>query len=251
MVEDGGLTNSGIYNIALTKIPSDVRPGIYNPTPQNGGRGTTLTGSFTWDAVPGATGYDLHVRKGRLDVPTKIGTNVPTPSVAFPELEAGNIYYWVVIAHTPGGDLAGPVWWLEVPAREMGWFDDLESYNVGTFPFLGKWSLWYDGGNQSSQYVDTAHAVSGSKSLHLAASASGFPAVASVEVGSLSRLTLEAEVGIDQIASCNVHETSASIFLLDRRLAAGAAFGAVRFKCDGMVYGREGQPFQCISPDYS
>jgi uncharacterized repeat protein (TIGR01451 family) len=234
VVEDGGLTNSGTYNISLTKIPSALPSGIYNPSPQNGSRLCDPTGSFSWDPMTGATGYDLYFREGPVGAATKIGNNLPTPSMAFPELEEGNVYYWGVVAHTPGGDIAGPVWWFKVPDGETGWFEGFESYSPGTFPYLGGWSLYLDGGNQSNQYVDNTHAASGSKSLHLAASSSGFAAVAYFEVGCVSKLKLEADVFIDEIASCSVHNTSAGIFLDD--LTSGATFGAVRFKCDGYIY---------------
>ena len=234
VIEDATVNRTGTYSISLTKIPSDLRPGLYNPSPQNGARLCSVTGSFSWDAVAGATGYDLYFREGFVGAATKIGNNLSAPSMPFPLLEAGNVYYWEVVVHTPGGDIAGPVWWFEVSNGETGWVEDFESHAIGTFPFPVGWFMWYDGGNPSSQYVDNSHAASGSKSLHLAASPSGYPAAAYIESGCLSTIKLETEVFIDQIASCGVHNTSAGVFLSDPK--SGATFGAVRFKCDGNIY---------------
>ncbi len=36
-----------------------------------------------------------------------------TPSISFPEMESGNIYYWRVIAHASSGDIKGPYAWFE------------------------------------------------------------------------------------------------------------------------------------------
>ena len=49
------------YDISLTKIPSQLRPGIYNPLPAKGAIISDLSGILSWDPVPGATGYDFSV----------------------------------------------------------------------------------------------------------------------------------------------------------------------------------------------
>ena len=64
IVQDYGLNDAGEYNISLTKIPSTLRPGIYNPLPENCATINDLDGSFGWNAVSGATGYDLYFGEG-------------------------------------------------------------------------------------------------------------------------------------------------------------------------------------------
>ena len=112
IVQDHGLNDEGEYNISLTKIPSALRPGIYNPSPQNGATISDLNDSFSWDAVSGATGYDLYFGEGVIEPLGKIGDNLSSPSMAFPTLKRGKVYYWHVVAKTSGGDIQGPYWWF-------------------------------------------------------------------------------------------------------------------------------------------
>ena len=114
LVQDHWLDHSGGYNISLTKIPSTIRPGIYNPNPANGSTINYIVGNLSWDAVSGATGYDLYFGKDVTEPLVEIGNNLLTPSMAFSSLQRGNIYYWYVIAHTPSGDIYGPYWWFNV-----------------------------------------------------------------------------------------------------------------------------------------
>ena len=113
VVKDNCLSNSGTYNISLTKIPSDVRPGIYNPSPSDRDIVCDFSGSFSWDLVLGATGYDLYFGKNVVEPLVQIGDNLQTSSMPFPTMVSGNIYYWHVVAHTPTGDIQGPYWWFE------------------------------------------------------------------------------------------------------------------------------------------
>ena len=112
VIEDHMLDSEGTYNISLTKIPPDLRPGIYNPYPPNGASITNINDSFSWDPVAGATGYDLYFGEDVVQPLTKIGDNLPSPSMPFPELRRGKIYYWHIVARMPGGDLEGPYWWF-------------------------------------------------------------------------------------------------------------------------------------------
>ena len=114
VVEDWVLSNEGTYDISLTKIPSTLRTGLYNPYPSNGSTITDLNGSFSWDPVSGATGYDLYFGENVIEPLEKIGDNLSSPSMPFPEMETGKIYYWHVVAHTPSGDIEGPYWWFQV-----------------------------------------------------------------------------------------------------------------------------------------
>ena len=124
VIEDHMLNDEGTYNISLTKIPPDLRPGIYNPYPPNGAFVTNINGSFRWDPVAEATGYDLYFGEDVVQPLTKIGNNLPSPSMPFPKLERGKIYYWHVVAKRPDGDIQGPYWWFLVTptgAKPMPW----------------------------------------------------------------------------------------------------------------------------------
>ena len=113
VIQDATINRVGDYTVSLSKIPPDLRPGIYNPSPANGASVCNLNGSFTWDTVTGATGYDVYILDYVTLYPSvKICDNVSSPSCPFPTLEAGKVYYWVVLAHTPNGDIQSPVWWF-------------------------------------------------------------------------------------------------------------------------------------------
>ena len=117
VIQDYQLNDAGGYNISLTKIPSELPPGIYNPSPANGAIVFNATGSFGWDAVSGATGYDLYFGEDVIVPLVKIGDNLTSPSMPFPTMETGKIYYWHVVAHTTTGDVEGPYWWFSVDLK--------------------------------------------------------------------------------------------------------------------------------------
>ena len=114
VIQDYSLNDEGTYNISLAKIPSDLRPGIYNPYPPNSSTITNLNGSFSWDAVSGITGYDLYFGEDVVEPLERIGDNLPSPSTAFPQMARGRVYYWHVVAHTPNRDIQGLYWWFYV-----------------------------------------------------------------------------------------------------------------------------------------
>ncbi len=113
IVHDYNLDDEGDYNLTLVKIPEAKRPGIYNPSPRSEIMVQPFD-SLRWEAVPGATGYDLYFGVNVLEPLQKIGANVPAPVVALPPVEDLQIYYWQVRAHTPNGEVKGPYWWLKV-----------------------------------------------------------------------------------------------------------------------------------------
>jgi hypothetical protein len=114
IIKDTCPSNSGTYNISFTKDPSDTNTSIYNPFPPIGDTIQNLNGSFSWDPVQGATGYDLYFGKDISERPTKIGDNLVFPSMPFPMTEMQETYKWRVVAHTPDGDMVGPYWWFRV-----------------------------------------------------------------------------------------------------------------------------------------
>jgi hypothetical protein len=67
------------------------------------------------------------------------GSDLTSASMAFPSLTTQTIYYWHVVAHTPGGDIQGPYWWFyfcgSLPARVgtsvFDYYDTIQSaYNL-------------------------------------------------------------------------------------------------------------------------
>ncbi len=117
VIQDTALSRTGKYNISLSKIPATQVPGIYNPYPANGASIYNINGAFRWSGVSGATGYDLYWGEGVTQPLQKIGSDLSLPSMAFPALTRGKIYYWQVVAHTAQGDVSGPVCWFFVSTR--------------------------------------------------------------------------------------------------------------------------------------
>ncbi len=112
IVHDYALNDAGEYNITLIKIPADLRPGIYNPSPKSETTIVSISNSFGWDRVEGAIGYDLYFGFNIVAPLAKIGVNLPSPSMPFPTTATRQVYYWRVVAHTPSGDIKGPYWWF-------------------------------------------------------------------------------------------------------------------------------------------
>jgi hypothetical protein len=115
LISDWLLDEDGQYGVSVTKIPSDLRPGVYNPVPADQSTITSLSGSFSWDAVPGATGYDLYFGEDLTAPLAKIGDNLASPTLSFPAMQSGRYYYWHIVAHTVSGDIQGSYWWLYYP----------------------------------------------------------------------------------------------------------------------------------------
>jgi len=113
IIMDHGVDDAGDYQVALVKIPSTIRPGIYNPFPPNKATIANLGQSFTWDAVEGATDYDLFFGEDVTAPLEKIGENLPSPEMPFPEMVVDKVYYWHVEAYTPSGSIEGSYWWFK------------------------------------------------------------------------------------------------------------------------------------------
>lgn len=123
MIEDNGLFGTGRYNISLTKIPSAIRPGIYNSCPATGLSVSNSLNLLEWDAVSGATGYDLYFGEGVTNALAKGGTNFLSSSFPLPPVQAGHRYVWHVVAHTPGGLVDGPYLWFTVGVPSIQFTD--------------------------------------------------------------------------------------------------------------------------------
>ena len=111
MVQDAGLNHTGTYNISFNKLPNTLRPGIYNPDPA-ATCGVSNDPTLSWDAVSGATGYDVFFGKDVVEPLQKVGNNVSGTSFPLSLLNDSTIYYWTVVAHTPSGDIPGTVNWF-------------------------------------------------------------------------------------------------------------------------------------------
>lgn len=108
----GYTSPSGKYGLSLVKIPSALPTGIYNPYPTDKSKITNFKQSFKWDAVSGATGYDLYFGEDVTTPLKKIGSNLKNPEMQFSSLSPNKIYYWHVEAITPSRMIKGPYWWF-------------------------------------------------------------------------------------------------------------------------------------------
>ncbi|MDB4444644.1 fibronectin type III domain-containing protein [bacterium] len=116
LVRDDDSRNAGTYNTTLNKFPDILGTGVYNPFPSNG---CNLAADVTlsWDAVPDATGYDVLFGTDVIDPLEQVGFNQSKPSLLVMGLEISTVYYWSVVAHTPGGDIQGTVNWFVTEIR--------------------------------------------------------------------------------------------------------------------------------------
>ena len=119
VIEDFGMNDTGIYNITLNKIPATIRPGLYNPCPSLGGLTSGCCSELRWDAVAGATGYDVYFGLDVVQSLNKIANNISVSSLAMPAIANGKTYYWYVVAHTSTGDIIGQWWWFGTFAADF------------------------------------------------------------------------------------------------------------------------------------
>jgi hypothetical protein len=127
-------------------------------------------------------------------------------------------------------------WNITVDPPIVGWFENFESYAVGSFPDTNGWSLLYNGAGSSQQYVTDTHAVSGSQSLHLVGS-SCWTSSAYHPVDITPRVLFEASVFVNQIVNCGCTPQLARVSLYNPAIGAwGTAFGSISFNCDGKIY---------------
>jgi hypothetical protein len=113
LVASNNHSGTGKYDMVFLKTPSNIRPGIYNQSPDNGDVITDDDGSLSWDPLTGATGYDVFFGEDLTGPLTKIGSNLSAASLLFPQMQNGDTYYWRVVAHTSTGDIEGPYVWFQ------------------------------------------------------------------------------------------------------------------------------------------
>jgi hypothetical protein len=157
VIQDYGLNDSGTYNVSLTKIPSTVRPWIYDPSPANGSYALCDSGSFDWSSIGEITGYDVYFGENVVSPLEKIADNLISPPLAFPAgLEVCTTYYWHVVGLRAGDDVQGPYWWFRCPMETilhdvpLGFW--AEKY-VDAIYCDGITSGYEDGTYRPSQYV--------------------------------------------------------------------------------------------------
>jgi hypothetical protein len=111
VVQDVDLNNTGSYSVSINMLPETIRTGIYNLSPSTDCDQSENV-NLTWDPVAGASGYDVFFGTDVVAPIDPLCTNIPAPSCAVTTLEKSEVYYWMVVAHTPGGDIQGPINWF-------------------------------------------------------------------------------------------------------------------------------------------
>jgi|GEM_PF-2295765 len=102
--------DTGAYNLSLTKIPTTLPPGVYNPTPANGALVSHTTNLLDWSDTVGATHYDVYFGTNVTIPLTKIAENITASSCSLSPLLVDTTYYWKVVAKNGSTDIPGPVW---------------------------------------------------------------------------------------------------------------------------------------------
>nr|QNO49249.1 hypothetical protein LDNCKMAD_00014 [Methanosarcinales archaeon ANME-2c ERB4] len=151
-----GTTATGGYGLSFIKAPPTPPSGIYNPVPTNGATIIDPNQSFRWDAIAGATGYDLYFGEGVITPLEKVGANLTTPEMPFPEMKLNKVYYWHVEAHIPDDTIQGPYWWFKTEAIPIANFTycPLKPVVNETIIFNASASYSPDGGNITSYEWD-------------------------------------------------------------------------------------------------
>ena len=111
IIKDYNMDNEGEYSVSLSKIPLTLRPGVYNPEPSNICN-VPVDPELSWDAVEGATSYDVFFGIDVVEPLEAIVNNITDLFYSIENLENQTIYYWTVIAHTPSGDIPGTINWF-------------------------------------------------------------------------------------------------------------------------------------------
>jgi len=151
-----GTTTTGGYALSFIKIPPTLPLGIYNPVPANGDIITDLNQSFRWDAVAGANSYDFYFGEGVITPLEKMGENLATPEMPFPDMKLNKVYYWHVEAHITNGTIQGPYWWFKTKAIPIANFTYCPPQPIvhETMIFNASGSYDPDGGNITSYEWD-------------------------------------------------------------------------------------------------
>jgi hypothetical protein len=105
----------GRYGLSLELMAPDDPYGLYPYDPQpSDGNSVSLCdwNTLSWWPVNEATGYDVYFSLGASEPMEMIAEDISNPFTPMPLIEQEQICYWMVVAHTPNGDVNGPVWWF-------------------------------------------------------------------------------------------------------------------------------------------
>ncbi|MHC4439719.1 MAG: InlB B-repeat-containing protein, partial [Planctomycetota bacterium] len=105
----------GQYGLSLELMASDDPHGLYPYDPQpSDGNSVSLCdwNTLNWWPVDEATGYDVYFTLEPFQPMEKIAENIAVSYLSMPQIEQEQVCYWMVIAHTPSGDIKGPLWWF-------------------------------------------------------------------------------------------------------------------------------------------
>ncbi len=139
VVSDWGLNAQGAYKITFSKSPSTLVQGLYSPFPPDASAVILAERYLRWDAVAGATGYDVYLSSDPFLPLPRVAENITSVFLAFPAKDLDATYRWRVVAHTAGGDVEGPTWWFSFRARGITYSDNFADGDADGDPD------WFDG----------------------------------------------------------------------------------------------------------
>lgn len=73
-----------------------VQAAIFASVPVDGSTGVSTVASYSWDAIAGATSYDIEISTDPTFATTIVSTNVPSNSYSGIVLNSSTVYYWRV-----------------------------------------------------------------------------------------------------------------------------------------------------------
>ena len=112
VVSDYNLNEEGDYEIYFeTDGASPI--GIYNMDPPNGSVDVPREPILSWDAVSGATSYDVYFSSSPIEPMGIRCSGILSPSCSVGFLRNGTVYYWYVTAETSGGMVRSPYAWFK------------------------------------------------------------------------------------------------------------------------------------------
>ena len=101
----GGTRSIGPFSFSTLPNP----PGTpANPAPEDTSSGQAVDATLSWDAIPGATSYEVYLDTN--EVPGKLVDTVSAPAYDPGGLSYSQTYFWQIIAVNSGGSTAGDVW---------------------------------------------------------------------------------------------------------------------------------------------
>lgn len=155
VVSEFGLNADGTYSITVNRDGPTAPLGVFRHFPPNGANVADLSERLRWDAVEGATAYDVRFGTDLLEELPILEQGTTSTSAAFPgDIVADRTYWWRVVAHTPAGDVPGPVVWFQTsptPVVASDDFTDGDATGDRNWSVLaGRWAV-----DKKKRYVST------------------------------------------------------------------------------------------------